>query len=168
MQEGMIWSDIRALPKSRRYDEVREALLAMLGDERDVVAWMATVSAALREAFGWLWVGFYRLEGDELVVGPYQGAPACLRIPVSRGVCGACVRRGETVLVPDVRRFADHIVCDSRSRSEIVVPVRDGGGALRAVLDVDSDELAAFDETDRQGLERLVAEMAELSWTRRP
>lgn len=168
MQEGVIWSDIRALPKVERYEAVREALVAMLAGERDVIAWMATVSAALREAFGWLWVGFYRLEADELIVGPYQGAPACLRIPISRGVCGACVRRGETILVADVREFADHIVCDPRSRSEIVVPVRDGGDTLRAVLDVDHDRVGSFDDVDRRGLERLVAEMAELPWTGQP
>jgi GAF domain-containing protein len=148
-------------PKSSRYDAVLGDLLAVLDGEPDRVARMATVSCLLAHAFPeWLWTGFYVVDAvrpDELVVGPYQGTLGCLRIAFGRGVCGAAAATGQTQVVPDVHAFPGHIACDSRSRSEIVVPVRDAAGALIAVLDVDSAEIGAFDAADRAGLERLIA-----------
>jgi GAF domain-containing protein len=151
-----------ALPgdKPERYRVLLEEVQAVLGDEPDRVARMATVSSMLAQAFAtFFWTGFYVVDagkGDELVVGPYQGSLGCLRIAFGRGVCGAAAVRRETVIVPDVEAFAGHIACDSRSRSEIVVPVFDRVGALIAVLDVDSTQPDAFDAADQQGLEAIV------------
>jgi GAF domain-containing protein len=118
---------------------------------------MATVSCLVHHAFGHLWTGFYRVVGPQLLrVGPYQGTLGCLEIPFGKGVCGTAAAERRTVLVPDVDAFPGHITCDGRSKSEIVVPVFGRDGALIAVLDVDSDRRAAFDEEDARGLERLV------------
>lgn len=145
-----------------RYAELSDEIAAVLEGEGDRTARMATVAAMLHAAFPerFFWTGFYVVDParrDELVVGPYQGTLGCLRIAFGRGVCGEAAARGETVLVDDVDAFPGHIACDSRSRSEIVAPVRDGAGALIAVLDVDSTEPAAFDAEDRAGLEAIVA-----------
>ena len=151
--------------KVEKYAELLSQTESVLADEDDPLVWMATLACLIRDVFGFLWVGFYRVQGRELVVGPYQGTLGCLRIPVERGVCGACVRREETLVVADVHAFPGHISCDARSRSEIVVPVHDGSGRLRAVLDVDSEEPGTFDEVDRKGLEQLVSRMKGLKWT---
>lgn len=148
--------------KGARYAELGDEVASVLDGETDPVARMATVAAMLHAAFGerFFWTGFYVVDpgrGDELVVGPYQGTLGCLRIAFGRGVCGAAAVRGETLVVDDVHAFPGHIACDSRSRSEIVVPVRDPSGRLMAVLDVDSTEPAAFDADDRAGLEAIVA-----------
>ncbi len=144
--------------KLARYGRLREQLAGLLGKTADAQARMATVAALLYHKFDhYFWCGFYRLVEGDLVVGPYQGPLACQVLARKRGVCWAAVMAGETVIVPDVRRFAGHIACDARSLSEIVVPVRDAGGAIVAVLDVDSDRPAQFDEEDRQGLETIVA-----------
>ena len=143
-----------------RYAELAEEMAAVLEGERNATARMATVASMLHAAFAdrFIWTGFYVVEGErELVVGPYQGALGCLRIAFGRGVCGAAAERGETLIVDDVEAFPDHIACDSRSRSEIVVPVRDPEGRLIAVLDVDSAASAAFDIDDRLGIEAIVA-----------
>jgi L-methionine (R)-S-oxide reductase len=133
-------------------------ITAMLAGERDEVARMATVSSVLAGEFDdFYWTGFYRMRDGELVVGPYQGTPGCLRISLDRGICGATVRRGETLVVDNVHVFPGHIACDSRSRSEIVVPVWDASGMMIAVLDVDSEQVGAFGDVDREGLERIVA-----------
>lgn len=151
----------RAAPKAARHAQVLADLSAVLAGEPDRIARMATVSCLLAQAFPeWLWVGFYAVDPHtpgELVVGPYQGTLGCLRIAFGRGVCGAAAATGQTQVVPDVHAFEGHIACDSRSRSEIVVPVRDAAGRLIAVLDVDSAQPAAFDAVDRVALERLVA-----------
>lgn len=140
------------------YREVLGKLDAVLDGECDAVACMATVSSVLAGAFTYFfWVGFYRVVGGELVIGPYQGTLGCLRIALDRGVCGAAASAGETLVVDDVHAFPGHIACDARSRSEIVVPVRNLHNEVIAVLDVDSTELAAFDEADREGLEAVVA-----------
>ena len=128
----------------------------MLEGETDSIARMANVAAVLHEAFGFWWTGFYRVSGKELVLGPFQGPVACMRIPFGRGVCGTAWARNETVVVPDVEAFPGHIACSSASRSEIVVPVHGPDGVVTAVLDIDSDRLAAFDEVDRAALERMV------------
>jgi L-methionine (R)-S-oxide reductase len=146
--------------KTARYARLTEEIDAVLEGEGDRVARMATVAAMLAAEFeAFFWTGFYCVDparARELVVGPYQGTLGCLRIAFGRGVCGAAAERRETLIIPDVDAFPDHIACDSRSRSEVVVPVIDPAGDLIAVLDVDSTELAAFDQDDAAGLETIV------------
>jgi len=155
--------DDRPADKAERYAEVEGEILAVLDGETNLTAKMATVASMLSDAFeAFFWTGFYvvdPLKENELVVGPYQGTLGCLRIPFARGVCGAAAREGKTQLVEDVHAFDGHIACDSRSQSEIVVPVFDKSGALLAVLDVDATEKAAFDEVDQVALERLMAKL---------
>jgi GAF domain-containing protein len=144
---------------SARYAQLAIEIDAVLGGETYLVARMATVAAMLAAEFEhYFWTGFYVVDesGEELVVGPYQGTLGCLRIKFGRGVCGVAAETGETQIVPDVDAFPGHIACDSRSRSEIVVPVRDSSGRLIAVLDVDSTELDAFGPADAHGLEAIV------------
>ncbi len=143
------------------YAQVEKEIAAVLEGETNGTARMATVAAMLHNAFSdrFLWTGFYLVDPDkpeELVVGPYQGTLGCLRIPFGKGVCGAAAAAGETQLVADVHAFPGHIACDSRSNSEIVVPVADRDGRLIAVLDIDSEQHDAFDAEDQTGLERLV------------
>ena len=147
--------------KRERYRELLAGILAMLEGERDWVAAMATVACELHQAFdGFHWTGFYRATGgDLLTVGPYQGGHGCIRIPFTRGVCGAAASSRRTQLVPDVHAFPGHIACSSTTRSEIVVPVIRPDGTLLAVLDVDSDRLSAFDVEDQVGLEQICAEL---------
>ena len=148
--------------KANRYAEVAQSIAAVLHNEPDRVARMATVAALLAGSFPhFFWTGFYRVCGDHLVVGPYIGTVGCLQIEFGRGVCGTAAANRETVIVPDVNQFPGHIACDPNSKSEIVVPVFDRDRQLIAVLDVDSDQLNAFDEEDRVGLERIVALFAQ-------
>ena len=142
--------------KEAKYKELLPQAASLLEGESDEVACMANLAALLHGAFGFWWTGFYRVVGDELVLGPFQGPVACMHIPYGRGVCGTAWKRGETVVVPDVEEFPGHIACSSESRSEIVVPVwRDG--RVAAVLDIDSRELGTFDDTDRHYLELLLS-----------
>ncbi|HEX9985281.1 MAG TPA: GAF domain-containing protein [Thermoanaerobaculia bacterium] len=128
------------------------------GQTLDDIALMATINSVLANQFEtYFWTGFYRVCGDRLIVGPYIGTVGCLQIQIGRGVCGTAAQRRETVLVPDVHQFPGHIACDARSQSEIVVPVFGPADELIAVLDVDSDQLNAFDEDDQAGLERICA-----------
>lgn len=147
--------------KRQRYTEVAKEIAATLAGEPNLIARMATVSNVLHHAFDhYFWTGFYQVDPDkpnELVIGPYQGTLGCLRIPFSRGVCGACASSRETIIVPDVHAFPGHIACDSRSQSEIVVPVFDRTGALIAVFDVDSDRIDQFDADDQAGLELILS-----------
>lgn len=153
--------DDRPADKAERYLEVEAEILAVLEGEPNRTARMATVASMLNDAFpDYFWTGFYVVDPDkpgELVVGPYQGTLGCLRIPFGRGVCGAAAAERRTQVVPDVHAFPGHIACDSRSMSEIVVPVLDTGGDLIAVLDVDATTPAAFDAVDAEALERLMA-----------
>ena len=127
------------------------------GETLDSIALMATINSVLANRFEtYFWTGFYRLVNGRLVVGPYIGTVGCLQIEVGRGVCGTAAAERRTIIVPDVEKFPGHIACDARSRSEIVVPVFDTAGALLGVFDVDSEQLDAFDEDDREGLERIV------------
>jgi L-methionine (R)-S-oxide reductase len=146
--------------KATRYAEVAQQIAAVLDGEGDRTGRMATVAAMLKQAFAhFFWAGFYVVDPDnpqELVVGPYQGTLGCLRIAFGRGVCGAAALSRRTQIVEDVHAFPGHIACDARSLSEIVVPVLDGLGRLIAVFDVDAIELAAFDQTDADGLERIL------------
>lgn len=155
--------DDRPADKAARYAEVEDEILAVLDGEPDRVARMATVASMLADAFpAFFWTGFYVVDpakGNELVVGPYQGTLGCLRIPFGRGVCGTAAATRATQVVEDVEAFPGHIACDSRSASEIVVPVADAGGDLIAVLDIDATEKAAFDAVDAAALERLMAKV---------
>ncbi len=156
-------SKVLPAEKAARYAEVAAEIAAVLDGELHPVARMATVAAMLAQSFpGFLWTGFYLVDPvrrDELVVGPYQGTLGCLRIAIGKGVCGTAAAERRTQVAPDVDAFPGHIACDSRSRSEIVVPVIDADGGLIGVLDVDAAELDAFDATDAAWLERIVAQV---------
>ncbi len=145
--------------KEEQYATLLPQLTALLAHESDLVANLANTTAALKAQFGWLWVGFYLVKEDELVLGPFQGPIACTRIRKGRGVCGTSWAEGVTIIVPDVEQFPGHIACSSLSRSEIVVPVLKNNEVV-AVLDVDSEALAQFDETDKAWLEQIVALLA--------
>ncbi|KDP93998.1 diguanylate phosphodiesterase [Brevundimonas sp. EAKA] len=153
--------DDRPADKADRYAEVEAEVLAVLEGEPNLTARMATVASMLADAFDdFFWTGFYVVapdKADELVVGPYQGTLGCLRIAFGRGVCGTAAATRQTQIVEDVHAFPGHIACDSRSASEIVVPVLDAKGDLIAVFDVDATTPAAFDAVDQAGLERLMA-----------
>ncbi len=138
------------------YEELTQQAEALIAGVPHLIANLSNLSALICDTLPDLnWAGFYLLEGETLVLGPFQGKPACIEIPVSRGVCGAAVREDRPQLVPDVHAFAGHIACDSASRSELVIPMH-RNGAVVAVLDLDSPSLARFDEADRDGLEALV------------
>ena len=147
------------LPQSGTKEEIYQALLpqveALITGEQDLVANLANIAAALREAFGFFWVGFYVVQGQELVLGPFQGPIACTRIAYGRGVCGTAWKEQKTQLVPDVEAFPGHIACSSASKSEIVVPAFHEGEVF-LVLDVDSDKLDDFDAVDQRYLEALM------------
>jgi L-methionine (R)-S-oxide reductase len=144
------------MTKSNVYDSLVEQLASLLSGERDRIANAANTAALVWGALDEVnWAGFYFAQGNELVVGPFQGKPACTRIALGRGVCGAAAQRRETLVVPDVREFPGHIACDAASRSEIVVPIISGDN-LVGVLDLDSPVTNRFDENDRKGLERVV------------
>lgn len=140
--------------KTDKYKNLIPQIAWLLDGESDLVANLGNIAAALREQFGWLWVGFYLVKQDELVLGPFQGPVACTRIKKGRGVCGTAWEREETLIVPDVEKFPGHIACSSRSRSEIVVPLVRQGQVI-AILDVDSEQPDDFDETDRYYLEQI-------------
>jgi GAF domain-containing protein len=140
-------------PKPAQYRELNQQLAALIGDERDFVANMANMAALIFHQLPELnWAGFYLMSGGELVLGPFQGKPACIRIPLGRGVCGTAAATRETQVVPDVHAFPGHIACDADSRSEIVVPLLHDGRCI-GVLDLDSPKPGRFDKTDRVGLE---------------
>ena len=144
------------MEKTDNYRLLERQIAALLEGETDTIAKMANVAAVLHETFGFWWTGFYRVAGNELVLGPFQGPVACMHIPFGKGVCGTAWKRNETVVVPDVEQFPGHIACSSASRSEIVVPVHGADGAVTAVLDIDSDRLATFDGEDKVWLEKIV------------
>lgn len=152
------------MDRARQYEDLKMEIESVVAGESYVPARYASAACLLSQAFAprFFWTGFYVVDPNkptELVVGPYQGTLGCLRIPFGKGVCGTCAETGETQLVPDVHAFPGHIACDSRSNSEIVVPVFDAQGALAAVLDVDSEQLDAFDEIDRLGLEAICSNL---------
>ena len=141
--------------KEEQYDSLLPQIKGLLEGETDLVANLANVSAALKEQFGWLWVGFYLVKNEVLVLGPFQGPVACTRIQKGRGVCGTSWAQQKTLIVPDVEKFLGHIACSSLSKSEIVIPlVRNN--AFVGLLDVDSEQLNAFDQTDQFYLEKIV------------
>ena len=140
--------------EAERYASLLPQIKALIEGESNLVANLANISAALHEAFGFWWVGFYLVEGDELVLGPFQGPVACTRIGRGRGVCGTAWQKGQTIVVEDVELFPGHIACSSSSRSEIVVPLWKGD-KVWGVLDIDSEKLATFEECDQEWLEKL-------------
>lgn len=148
--------NITAVTKEEKYEELLPQLRSLVAGETDLIANMANLAAALQQAFGFFWVGFYRVDAEQLVLGPFQGPIACTRIRKGKGVCGGAWQEERTLVVPDVELFPGHIACNSASRSEIVVPVFRGKEVI-AVLDVDSDTLNSFDETDAKHLETIVA-----------
>lgn len=141
--------------KEEKYRALLPQLKSLIEGENDLIANLANMSAALKETFHFFWVGFYRVQGEELVLGPFQGPIACTRIKKGRGVCGTAWTKAETLIVPDVDAFPGHIACSSLSRSEIVVPLRKEGGEVWGVLDIDSEILDSFDETDALFLEEV-------------
>ncbi len=141
--------------KEEKYQLLTEQIRALTAGETDLVAKMANVAAAIHEEMGFFWTGFYRVVGEELILGPFQGPVACMHIPFGRGVCGSAWKQRTTLVVPDVEKFPGHIACSSLSRSEIVVPAFSPDGEIVAVLDIDSKELGTFDEIDRQHLETI-------------
>lgn len=142
------------MSKAEQYALLHAQLTSLLEGETDRTANLANAAALIHETFGFWWTGFYLVRGRELLLGPFQGPVACTRIPFGKGVCGTAWERRETIVVPDVEAFPGHIACSSLSRSEIVVPILQGGDVV-AVLDIDSRELATFDEQDASGLEAL-------------
>lgn len=150
-------------PREQVYRELLPQLLAMIEAERDTIATLANLAAALRHILGFHWVGFYLVKGDELVLGPFQGPVACTRIAKGKGVCGTAWANAATQLVPDVQQFPSHIACSSLSKSEIVVPLFDDAGAVWAVLDIDSAKHDDFSDLDRDALEQLAAWVTGLS-----
>ena len=155
---------LAATDKGARYDELMPQLTSLVEGEPDLVANLANLAAALKECLPIAsWIGFYIRRGDELVLGPFQGKVACVRIAWGRGVCGTAAAERRTLIVPDVERFPGHIACDAGTRSEIVVPVVRGGEVI-AVLDLDSHELAAFDEVDAEHLASVAALASRLAW----
>lgn len=141
--------------KEEQYKTLLPQIKALIEGEPDLIANLANITAALKEQFGWLWIGFYLVKKDELVLGPFQGPVACTRIKKGRGVCGASWAKSETLIVPDVEKFPGHIACSSLSRSEIVLPLIRNNEVM-GVLDVDSELLDHFDEMDRKYLEEIV------------
>ena len=142
--------------KEEQYQSVIPQIKALIDGEPDLIANLANIVAALKEQFGWLWIGFYLVKESQLVLAPFQGPVACTRIKKGRGVCGTSWEKAQTVIVPDVEKFPGHIACSSKSKSEIVVPIiRDS--KVMGVLDIDSEHLHEFDETDKKYLEEIVS-----------
>lgn len=145
------------LPRDQTYQELLPQLRALIEAEPDTIAQLANLSAALQQAFGFHWVGFYIVRQYELVLGPFQGPVACTRIQRGKGVCGTAWSKAKSIIVPDVNAFPGHIACSAASKSELVVPLIDDSGAVWGVLDVDSDQPNDFSDIDREALEQLAA-----------
>jgi len=153
MAENLV---ITGATKEERYQSLLPQIRALIEDETDLTAALANLSAALASAFRWWWTGFYIVKKNQLVLGPFQGPVACTRIAFGKGVCGSAWKENRTLIVPNVEEFPGHIACSSLSRSEIVVPIRNSEGTVVGVLDVDSEHLNYFDETDANYLEEIV------------
>ena len=141
--------------KEEQYKLLVDQIASLIDGEKDMIAVMSNVAAAIHQTMGFWWTGFYRVIDNELVLGPFQGPVACMHIPYGKGVCGAAWQRAETIIVPDVEQFPGHIACSSESKSEIVVPVFGREGKVMAVFDIDSEHLATFDDIDRKYLEEI-------------
>ena len=152
------------ITKEERYCNFLQQFASLIQDEKETISVLSNATAALKEAFGFFWIGFYLVKNGELILGPFQGSVACYRIKKGRGVCGTAWEEVATQVVPDVEQFKGHIACSSLSKSEIVVPVIKEG-EVKGVLDIDSDELNTFDETDRVYLEKMVEMLTQtLDW----
>ena len=151
----------RNFSKEEQYIQLMPQIQSLMAGEKDEIARMANLTAVLKEVFDWLWVGFYRVQGDELVLGPFQGPIACTRIAYGKGVCGTAWKEKQTIWVPDVEKFPGHIACSSASKAEIVVPVFDKDNSIIAVLDVDSERSDQLDETDKYNLEKICTIFAQ-------
>ena len=152
------------IPKGSRaeqYEALFPQIQSLVAGENDLTANLANIAAAIKEVFGFFWVGFYLVKDNQLVLGPFQGPVACTRIPFHKGVCGHAYTIAETVIVPDVEEFPGHIACASASKSEIVLPVKNQAGEVTMVLDVDSDLLNDFSEVDQKGLEKILGLISE-------
>jgi L-methionine (R)-S-oxide reductase len=154
----------QGLTRAERYQELLPQIEGVISAESDLIANLANVAAILKEGLGFFWVGFYRMMEGELVLGPFQGPLACTRIALDRGVCGACATQRKTLIVPDVEKFPGHIACSSLSRSEIVLPLI-AEGKVQLVLDVDSEQLDDFSETDQHYLELVMALLKAHHWS---
>jgi GAF domain-containing protein len=141
--------------KEEQYKLLVDQIASLIDGEKDMIAVMSNVAAAIHQTMGFWWTGFYRVIDNELVLGPFQGPVACMHIPYGKGVCGTAWQRAETIIVPDVEQFPGHIACSSESKSEIVVPVFGREGKVMAVFDIDSEHLATFDDIDRKYLEEI-------------
>ena len=141
--------------KEEQYKLLVSQIASLIDGEKDMIAVMSNVAAAIHQTMGFWWTGFYRVIGDELLLGPFQGPIACMHIPYGKGVCGTAWQRAKTIVVPDVEQFPGHIACSSESKSEIVVPVFGRDGKVVAVLDIDSEHLVTFDDIDRKYLEEI-------------
>lgn len=150
MSENLLFT--KGADKATIYKELLPQIKSLTENETDLIANLANITAVIKEAFDFFWVGFYLVKGDELVLGPFQGSIACTRIKKNKGVCGKSLEKAETIIVPDVEKFEGHIACSSLSRSEIVIPLFIDG-MIAGVLDIDSDELDSFDKTDAKYLE---------------
>lgn len=149
------------MTKEEQYNSLLPQIESLVSGEKDLIANMANIAAVLHDTFGFWWTGFYRVEGQELVLGPFQGPIACTRIPFGKGVCGAAWQQKKTIIVPDVHQFPGHIACSSASNSEIVVPVMRSNNVV-AVLDIDSRDFNSFDSIDQYFLEQIAALVAVL------
>lgn len=147
--------------KKEKYESLLPQIHALMEGETDLIANLSNTAAALKQTFNFFWVGFYLVKNTELVLGPFQGTIACTRIQKGKGVCGTCWENGKTIIVPDVDAFPGHIACSNASRSEIVVPIFDTNNNIVGVLDVDSDVLEDFDDTDKIYLEKLCRMIGE-------
>lgn len=152
------------MTKEDRYIAAIREIEVRLERGGDLVADLGNIAAVLKKRLGFFWIGFYFFHENHLVLGPFQGSPACVFLTLEKGVCATCAKKRETVIVPDVQAFPGHVPCDPNSKSEIVVPVFDTMGSLRAILDLDSDELNTFDDVDRRYLER-IAELTGGCWS---
>jgi GAF domain-containing protein len=160
MAENLIISNNSS--KEEKYEELIPQLKSLVANEKNLVANLANIAAALRETFGWFWVGFYLVENDDLVLGPFQGPIACTRIKYGKGVCGSAWKQAMTLLVPDVEKFPGHIACSSLSVAEIVVPIFDQNQNVIGVLDVDSDKYDVLDQIDTVFLE-IICKLIDVS-----
>ncbi len=157
---------VRQMQKEAKYKEFLAEMKTLISGETDEVSVLANISAAIKEAFGFFWVGFYLVRSEQYMhLGPFQGPTACYKIPFGRGVCGSSWMEARTLVVPDVEQFPGHIACSSLSRSEIVVPIFNAGGHVVGVLDIDSTELATFDDIDRQYLEQACSLITDTLYT---
>jgi len=160
MAEELIVSN--NLSKEEKYQEIYPQIFALIQGEDDLIASLANIMAALKYGFGWLWVGVYFVKNDQLILGPFQGPIACTRIQLGRGVSGTSWHKKETIIVPNVDEFPDHIICNAASKSEIVIPVFNTQGDVAMILDVDSDKLDDFDEIDKAYLTKIINQIVPL------